>query len=164
MPIVLFTPKVLRKTFWECKKIGGLYSKFVDWRFFFKLLKKTCFFNKNNTDWLINLVMARRSSSKRSSKGMALERYLYFVNYKFKNKWYLLHQQKTHPNSPEFNIIWTGSNLKSYAFRTLQQNQKVNHFPRSCEITRKDRLYKNVQRMQKEKVIFDFDILKCDYG
>jgi hypothetical protein len=22
-PIVLFSPKVLRKTFWECKKIGG---------------------------------------------------------------------------------------------------------------------------------------------
>jgi tubulin polyglutamylase TTLL5 len=64
--------------------------------------------------------------------------------------------KEAHPNSSEFNIIWTGNNLKSYAFRSLQENQKVNHFPRSCELTRKDRLFKNVQRMQKEKVCLFF--------
>ena len=25
-PVILFHPKVLRKNFWECKKIGGLFS------------------------------------------------------------------------------------------------------------------------------------------
>ena len=41
----------------------------------------------------------------------------------------------------------------------MQPNQKINHFPRSCEITRKDRLYKNVQRMGKEKGKLAFNFL-----
>lgn len=61
--------------------------------------------------------------------------------------------KEVHPNSSEFNILWTGNNLKTYTFRSLKEYQKVNHFPRSCELTRKDRLYKNVQKMQQEKVI-----------
>ena len=71
--------------------------------------------------------------------------------------------KEAHPNSSEFNIIWTGNNLKSYAFRSLQENQKVNHFPRSCELTRKDRLFKNVQRMQKEKVCLFFIYFSRSY-
>ncbi|XP_063040074.1 tubulin polyglutamylase TTLL5 [Engraulis encrasicolus] len=55
---------------------------------------------------------------------------------------------EVHPNSNDFNIMWTGSHLKPYLFRSLQGFQKVNHFPRSYELTRKDRLYKNIQRMQ----------------
>ncbi|KAL2099422.1 hypothetical protein ACEWY4_005902 [Coilia grayii] len=55
---------------------------------------------------------------------------------------------EVHPSSNDFNIMWTGSHLKPYLFRGLQVFQKVNHFPRSYELTRKDRLYKNIQRMQ----------------
>ncbi|NWS73545.1 TTLL5 polyglutamylase, partial [Crotophaga sulcirostris] len=51
-------------------------------------------------------------------------------------------------NSSEYNLMWTGSHLKSYLLRSLTDIQKVNHFPRSYELTRKDRLYKNVCRMQ----------------
>ncbi|XP_074854891.1 tubulin polyglutamylase TTLL5 isoform X2 [Carettochelys insculpta] len=55
---------------------------------------------------------------------------------------------EVHPNSNDYNLMWTGSHLKPYLLRTLSDTQKVNHFPRSYELTRKDRLYKNVSRMQ----------------
>ncbi|KAM6462062.1 tubulin polyglutamylase TTLL5 isoform 4-T6 [Liasis olivaceus] len=56
--------------------------------------------------------------------------------------------REVHPSSNEYNLMWTGSHLKPYVLRTLTDIQKVNHFPRSYELTRKDRLYKNISRMQ----------------
>ncbi|KAK3537762.1 hypothetical protein QTP70_017850, partial [Hemibagrus guttatus] len=44
---------------------------------------------------------------------------------------------EVHPNSNDFNLMWTGSHLKTYLLRSLQDFQKVNHFPRSNELTRK---------------------------
>lgn len=37
---------------------------------------------------------------------------------------------QVHPNSNDFNLMWTGSHLKPYILRSLQDFQKVNHFPR----------------------------------
>ena len=37
---------------------------------------------------------------------------------------------EVHPNSNDFNVQWTGSHLKPYVLRGLQEFQKVNHFPR----------------------------------
>ncbi|KAK3563781.1 hypothetical protein QTP86_034507, partial [Hemibagrus guttatus] len=68
---------------------------------------------------------------------------------------------------------WTGSHLKTYLLRSLQDFQKVNHFPqmilfkmlsclfisRSNELTRKDRLYKNIQRMQQAHGFQNFHIV-----
>ncbi|PAA47515.1 hypothetical protein BOX15_Mlig027105g2 [Macrostomum lignano] len=66
---------------------------------------------------------------------------------------------ETHPNSSDFNLMWTGSHLKPYVLRSLSEFQKVNHFPRSYELTRKDRLYKNVQRLQQLKGVKHFDFV-----
>ncbi|CAD5121869.1 DgyrCDS10332 [Dimorphilus gyrociliatus] len=66
---------------------------------------------------------------------------------------------EAHPNSNEFNIMWTGSHLKPYILRGLQEFQKVNHFPRSYEITRKDRLFKNIQKLQQTKGIKHFNFV-----
>ncbi|XP_043328965.1 tubulin polyglutamylase TTLL5 [Cervus canadensis] len=55
---------------------------------------------------------------------------------------------EVHPSSTDYNLMWTGSHLKPFLLRTLSEAQKVNHFPRSYELTRKDRLYKNIIRMQ----------------
>ncbi|XP_071894538.1 tubulin polyglutamylase TTLL5 isoform X3 [Anas platyrhynchos] len=55
---------------------------------------------------------------------------------------------EVHPSSSDYNLMWTGSHLKPYLLRSLTDIQKVNHFPKSYELTRKDRLYKNVSRMQ----------------
>nr|XP_017207366.2 tubulin polyglutamylase TTLL5 isoform X1 [Danio rerio] len=66
---------------------------------------------------------------------------------------------EVHPNSNDFNLMWTGSHLKPYLLRSLQDFQKVNHFPRSYELTRKDRLYKNIQRMQQSHGFHNFSIV-----
>uniref|UniRef100_A0A3B5LYY5 Tubulin--tyrosine ligase-like protein 5 n=1 Tax=Xiphophorus couchianus TaxID=32473 RepID=A0A3B5LYY5_9TELE len=41
---------------------------------------------------------------------------------------------EVHPNSNNFNLMWTGSHLKPYLLHSLQEFQKVNHFPRYAEI------------------------------
>ncbi|NXP26146.1 TTLL5 polyglutamylase, partial [Scytalopus superciliaris] len=66
---------------------------------------------------------------------------------------------EVHPNSTDYNLMWTGSHLKPYLLRSLTDIQKVNHFPRSYELTRKDRLYKNVARMQLAHGFKTFHIL-----
>ncbi|XP_019354776.1 tubulin polyglutamylase TTLL5 isoform X1 [Alligator mississippiensis] len=66
---------------------------------------------------------------------------------------------EVHPSSSDYNLMWTGSHLKPYLLRTLTDIQKVNHFPRSYELTRKDRLYKNVSRMQQTHGFKTFHIL-----
>ncbi|XP_030855509.1 tubulin polyglutamylase TTLL5 isoform X2 [Strongylocentrotus purpuratus] len=74
----------------------------------------------------------------------------------------LLHKHgfhEVHPNSSDFNLMWIGSHVKPYTLRSFTDFQKINHFPRSYEITRKDRLYKNFQRMQHAKGSRHFDFL-----
>ncbi|XP_060685514.1 tubulin polyglutamylase TTLL5 isoform X3 [Hemiscyllium ocellatum] len=70
---------------------------------------------------------------------------------------------EVHPNSNDFNLMWTGSHLKPYVLRSLLEFQKVNHFPRSYELTRKDRLYKNIQRMQQTFGFRHFNIVPQAY-
>ncbi|XP_021101887.1 tubulin polyglutamylase TTLL5 isoform X13 [Heterocephalus glaber] len=66
---------------------------------------------------------------------------------------------EVHPSSTDYNLMWTGSHLKPFLLRTLSEAQKVNHFPRSYELTRKDRLYKNIVRMQHTHGFKAFHIL-----
>ncbi|CAH1975002.1 unnamed protein product [Acanthoscelides obtectus] len=63
------------------------------------------------------------------------------------------------PNSSDFNLLWTGSHPKPGTLRSLGPHQRVNHFPRSYELTRKDRLYKNIERMQQLKGFKNFDFI-----
>src|SRR5690606_38727525 len=48
---------------------------------------------------------------------------------------------------------------KPYIFQTLNQYQKINHFPRAYEITRKNHMYKNIIRMQELHGKENFDIV-----
>ncbi|XP_068110604.1 tubulin polyglutamylase TTLL5 isoform X2 [Hyperolius riggenbachi] len=66
-------------------------------------------------------------------------------------------------NSNDFNLMWTGSHVKPHLLRSLAPFQRVNHFPRSYELTRKDRLYKNVQRMQQTHGQRHFNLLPPTY-
>jgi len=50
-------------------------------------------------------------------------------------------------NSKDFTIYWSSSTIKQNIFLNLQSFQRVNHFPKSFEITRKDLLYKNLSKM-----------------
>ncbi|KAL9694062.1 hypothetical protein quinque_013347 [Culex quinquefasciatus] len=62
-------------------------------------------------------------------------------------------------DSNDFNLLWTGIHLKPDILRNLAPYQRVNHFPRSYELTRKDRLYKNIERMQHLRGHKHFDIV-----
>ena len=58
----------------------------------------------------------------------------------------------------DWNLLWTSKHSKNYTFEGLHENQRINIFPRMEEITRKDRLCKNINRMQRRygKEAFDF--------
>lgn len=45
-------------------------------------------------------------------------------------------------------IMWSCSIMKSNVFQSLRKNQRVNHFPKSYELTRKDFLNERLMRMQ----------------
>ena len=45
-------------------------------------------------------------------------------------------------------VMWTTQSLKNGFFQSLSKHQKVNHFPRSIELTRKDFLANRIHRMQ----------------
>lgn len=48
----------------------------------------------------------------------------------------------------EFTVMWACSNIKSQVYQGLTKYQKVNHFPKSTEITRKDYMYRLLARMK----------------
>ncbi|XP_060581797.1 tubulin polyglutamylase TTLL5-like isoform X2 [Ruditapes philippinarum] len=107
--------------------------------------------------------------NKRSSMRTVGERY--HMTYKFGNSECKIVRNifnshgfhEVHPNSSDYNIVWTGAHLKPFTLRSLSEFQKINHFPRSYELTRKDRLYKNLQRMQQIKGVKNFDIIPASY-
>ncbi|EEB14624.1 conserved hypothetical protein [Pediculus humanus corporis] len=49
--------------------------------------------------------------------------------------------------------------MKAHQLQSLRSHQKVNHFPRSYELTRKDRLYKNIERVQRLQGFKYFDFI-----
>lgn len=63
-----------------------------------------------------------------------------------------------HTEGHDWNVLWSSGNCKLYLYEGLNQWQKINHFPASFELTRKDRLAINVRRMQEKygKNAFDF--------
>jgi len=50
----------------------------------------------------------------------------------------------------DWNVLWTHTQGKSYFYERLNPFQKVNHFPVTIELTRKDRLAANIRRMQEK--------------
>ena len=65
--------------------------------------------------------------------------------------------------SHEWNILWSSSSCKSYLYEGLNEYQKINHFPQSYEITRKDRLCYNMVRMQEKFGKGNFDFIPDTY-
>lgn len=58
----------------------------------------------------------------------------------------------------DWNMLWTNTQGKSYFYERLTPTQKINHFPLSFELTRKDKLAVNIKRMQAKysKTYFNF--------
>ncbi|XP_018026863.1 uncharacterized protein LOC108682243 [Hyalella azteca] len=66
-------------------------------------------------------------------------------------------------SSSRFNLYWSSAHFNPNEIRNLQDWQKVNHFPRSSELTRKDRLYLNIKRMQRQFGIKLFDFIPTSF-
>lgn len=64
----------------------------------------------------------------------------------------------SYSESHEWNILWSSSSCKSYIYEGLNEYQKINHFPMSYEITRKDRMAVNIGALQNRHPgeVFDF--------
>ena len=65
--------------------------------------------------------------------------------------------------SNEWNIQWTSQSVKNHVYEAMNEFQKINHFPMSYELTRKDRLCENVVKMQERFGKEAFNILPDSY-
>lgn len=65
--------------------------------------------------------------------------------------------------SLDWNLMWTGNHPRLTMYRQIRDFQRVNHFPHSFELTRKDRLCRNVQLMQLSKGLKPFDIIPLTF-
>jgi hypothetical protein len=76
----------------------------------------------------------------------------------------------SYTESHEWNILWSSSSCKAYLYEGLNEYQRINHFPHSYEITRKDRMCFNYVKMQEKfgREAYDFVpdtyILPNEYG
>jgi tubulin polyglutamylase TTLL5 len=48
----------------------------------------------------------------------------------------------------DWQLTWSSTNIKSQLYQSLTKYQKVNHFPKSTEICRKDCMYKHLARLR----------------
>ncbi|XP_045779216.1 tubulin polyglutamylase ttll-4-like isoform X1 [Maniola jurtina] len=58
--------------------------------------------------------------------------------------------------------IW-GKHMKSVMFRAIKDGQKMNHFPGTFQIGRKDRLWRNLQKLSSKYGISEFGIMPKTY-
>ncbi|KAJ8723679.1 hypothetical protein PYW07_007659 [Mythimna separata] len=63
----------------------------------------------------------------------------------------------------DFNLLWSGLHPKPDVLRALSPYQRVNHFPRSYELTRKDKLFKNIEKMQYFRGLKQFDFIPTTF-
>ena len=69
------------------------------------------------------------------------------------------HSPQVTASSPYYNVLWSSGHTKGPDLQGMQPFQRINHFARSFELTRKDRLSRNVQRMQETKGAKHFNIV-----
>lgn len=65
--------------------------------------------------------------------------------------------------SHEWNILWSSSSCKGYLYEGMNEYQRINHFPSSYEVTRKDRLCYNMVKMQEKFGRQNYDIVPDTY-
>ncbi|CAH2044656.1 unnamed protein product, partial [Iphiclides podalirius] len=71
--------------------------------------------------------------------------------------------QEATGDSKDFNLMWAGLHPKPDLLRSLSPYQRVNHFPRSYELTRKDKLFKNIEKMQYFRGVKNFDFIPTTF-
>ena len=69
----------------------------------------------------------------------------------------------SYTDSHDWNIMWLGCSGKLYLYEGLHANQRINHFPNSFEITRKDKMYINLMIMQEKFGIKEYGFFPETY-
>ncbi|CAH2292857.1 tubulin polyglutamylase TTLL5 [Pelobates cultripes] len=72
--------------------------------------------------------------------------------------------QKVEDSSSNFNLMWTGPYINASVLANLSKYQKINHFPNSMELGRKDLLCKNIQTLQKKHGAQTYNFLPQSYA
>ncbi len=62
-----------------------------------------------------------------------------------------------------WNVVWSNGHAKPYVYEGVNSYQRINHFPNSYEVTRKDRLCENIMKMQQRYGKAQFDIVPETY-
>jgi tubulin polyglutamylase TTLL5 len=62
-------------------------------------------------------------------------------------------------NNFDFSLYWHVGPIKNEIYQSLNFYQRVNHFPKSHEITRKDSMHRNISRMQLQYGLKNFDFI-----
>ncbi|EAS05014.3 tubulin-tyrosine ligase family protein (macronuclear) [Tetrahymena thermophila SB210] len=63
----------------------------------------------------------------------------------------------------DWTIMWVVGSIKSEIYQTMMAYQKVNHFPKSIEITRKDLMNRNISKMQIRCGLSNFNFVPKTY-
>ncbi|XP_063312664.1 tubulin polyglutamylase TTLL5-like [Pelobates fuscus] len=71
--------------------------------------------------------------------------------------------QKVEDSSSNFNLMWTGPYINASVLANLSKYQKINHFPNSMQLGRKDLLCKNIQILQKKHGAQTYNFLPQSY-
>eukprot|EP00418_Pyrodinium_bahamense_P002807 CAMPEP_0179011040 /NCGR_PEP_ID=MMETSP0796-20121207/455_1 /TAXON_ID=73915 /ORGANISM="Pyrodinium bahamense, Strain pbaha01" /LENGTH=401 /DNA_ID=CAMNT_0020706399 /DNA_START=116 /DNA_END=1318 /DNA_ORIENTATION=- len=64
---------------------------------------------------------------------------------------------------PDWVVMWSGPRVRDSLYRGLGELQRVNHFPGSTELTRKDRLWANFHEMAEVVGVEAFDFVPKTY-
>jgi len=78
-------------------------------------------------------------------------------------RWILEQHGFQETESSDWNVMWMGVHLKPYMMQGMNKFQKVNHFPRTYEITRKDKLHVNITKMREKHGGRAFDFVPRTY-
>ncbi|XP_016662328.1 tubulin polyglutamylase TTLL5 [Acyrthosiphon pisum] len=71
--------------------------------------------------------------------------------------------REVNSDSNDFNLLWSNNHINTNIISSLRSYQRINHFPRSCELTRKDKLYKNIETMSHRNGIKKFSFVPETY-
>lgn len=63
----------------------------------------------------------------------------------------------------DFTIIWNNGVPKPETLQAMAAYQKINHFPKSFEITRKDLMHRNISKMQARHGLNHFNFIPKTY-
>eukprot|EP00930_Biecheleria_cincta_P006643 TRINITY_DN107693_c0_g1_i1.p1 TRINITY_DN107693_c0_g1~~TRINITY_DN107693_c0_g1_i1.p1 ORF type:complete len:1011 (-),score=173.95 TRINITY_DN107693_c0_g1_i1:50-3082(-) len=70
-----------------------------------------------------------------------------------------LHNNFRPTRGEDWLVSWSGPRMRDNIHKMMHEFQRINHFPASTELTRKDRLWENLDRMAKTMGNEDFDFI-----